>query len=160
MATPRKSAAAVKTSKIVKKMAAKKGASPVKEKPTAKPMARRADYGAPVDAFFAKQPESHRAILEPLRKLVEKTIPKVESSLKWGMPMFTLGGKMVCGLGAHKAHVNLILAGPSTIFIDPKGLLQGEGKTGRRLVLQSKADLPPEAVLRAWIVAAAKHAAS
>ncbi len=48
--------------------------------------ARRADFGAPVDPFFAKQPPHLRAVLGALRKLVEEAAPEATGSIKWGMP--------------------------------------------------------------------------
>jgi hypothetical protein len=122
-----------------------------------RPVARRADFGAPVAGFIAKQSPERRALLEKLRHLVETAAPDAEGALKWGMPMFTIGGRMMCGLGAHKAHVNLILAGRPEMFADPEGRLEGEGKTGRRLVLRQLSDLPEKSV-RSWLEAAADNA--
>src|SRR5512147_2663779 len=67
---------------------------------------RRADFGAPVDGFFARQPPHLRAILEELRRLVLSAAPDATGSIKWGMPFFAIGSEMMCALGAHKAHVN------------------------------------------------------
>jgi hypothetical protein len=133
-----------------------------RRRPQAKTNARerpasRADFGAPIDAFFAKQPTHLRAILEELRTLVEEAAPDATSSIKWGMPFYTLGGEMMCALGAHKAHVNLILAGPPDAFVDPKGRLEGEGKSGKHLKLTSLDELPKAAV-RAWLRTAARIA--
>jgi hypothetical protein len=75
------------------------------------------------------------------------------------MPFYTLDSVMLCALGGHKSHVNLILAGPPEVFVDPKELLEGDGKTGRRLRLTQLADLPKTAV-RTWLLAAAAHAQS
>ncbi len=122
-----------------------------------RPAARRADFGAPVDGFIAKQPPERRALLDRLRKLVEAAAPDAEGALRWGMPTFTIGGRMMCAIGAHKAHVNLILAGRPETFVDPQGRLEGEGKTGRRLVLRQLSDLPEKPV-RAWLEAAADNA--
>ena len=94
-----------------------------------------------------------------LRKLVESTVPDAQSSIKWGMPFYTLSGKMMAALGAHKAHVNLILAGPPDAFKDPEGRLQGSAKGGRHLKLTSLDQLPEKAA-RAWIRAAAAHVRS
>jgi hypothetical protein len=135
-----------------KKPAAKtrpKRASTVTKKP-----APRADLGAPIDGFFAKQPPHLRPILDVLRGLVQQVAPDAESSLKWGMPFFTVGGGMMCAFGAHKAHVNLILSGPPGTFADPEGRLVGEGKTGRHLKLTTLADLPRAAV-KGWLKTAA-----
>jgi Domain of unknown function (DU1801) len=70
---------------------------------------KRADLGAPIDAFFEKQPPSLRPILDTLRLLVAQAAPDATSSLKWGMPFFSVGGHMLCAFGGHKSHVNLIL---------------------------------------------------
>lgn len=132
------------------KKATKKKAAKAKPRP-------RADFGAPIDGFFAKQPDRLRAILEVLRTMVEQAAPDAEASIKWGMPFYTLNGEMMCGLGAHKSHVNLVLAGPPGTFSDPKGLLSGDGKTGRHLKLTT-VDAIPRAAVRGWLRAAAKVA--
>jgi hypothetical protein len=153
----------VKTAKKApkKKAPAKKAAkrnSPAKKATRAKKMvARREDYGAPIDGFFAKQPPELRAVLVELRKLVEEAAPDATSSIKWGMPVYTLNGKMMSALGAHKAHVNLILAAPQGTFKDPDGLLEGESKLGRHLKLR-KVDEIPRAAVRGWLRAAAAAA--
>jgi hypothetical protein len=163
----------------MKKAASKKTSSPTrsstsKPKRAAKPPAagakakraaaatmapRRADFGAPIDGFFAKQPPHLRAILEALRKLVEDVAPDANASIKWGMPFYTVGGNMMCALGGHRSHVNLILAGPPGTFDDPEGRLQGEGKTGRRLTLRSIDELPRDSVRR-WVKSALRVARS
>jgi hypothetical protein len=123
----------------------------------AKKFAPRADLGAPVDGFFAKQPAPLLAILEELRALINEAVPDATSSIKWGMPFYTLGGTPVCAMAGFKAHVNLILAGPTGTFADPDGLLEGDGKTGRHLKLRQVDELPRDAV-RGWLRAAATAA--
>jgi len=129
-------------------------------KPTRKPTkaaAPRADFGKPIDDFFKQQPASLRPILEALRALVEAVAPDAQSSIKWGMPFFSINGTMMCALGGHKAHVNLVLSGPATAFADPDGRLEGAGKTGRHLKLRTLDELPRAAV-RGWLRTAAKLA--
>jgi hypothetical protein len=121
--------------------------------------AARADLGVPIDGFLRRQPPHLRAILVELRRLVETASPDAVSSLKWGMPCFTVAGRMMCMLGSHKAHVNLVLVGPSGTFADAKGLLTGEGKGGRHLKLTSVAEIPRTEVGR-WVGAAARYARS
>lgn len=127
------------------------------KKPAARKIARRADLGAPVDAFFARQPAALREVLEALRRLVAYAAPDAEASLKWGMPFYTVNGTMMCALGAHRSHVNLILSGPPKAYADPEGLLSGEGKSGRHLRLTALEELPREAV-RGWLRTAAELA--
>ena len=132
-------------------MAAKKKAAPAKKKSTAsKKPAPRADYGKSIDGFFEKHAPPLRATLEKLHALIKAAAPKATSSLKWGMPFFELDGKMICALGAHKAHVNLLLSGPPGTFTDPDGLLEGDGKTGRRLVLTKPEEIPV-AKVKTWL---------
>ncbi|HEY5946725.1 MAG TPA: DUF1801 domain-containing protein [Kofleriaceae bacterium] len=119
--------------------------------------AKRADLGQPVEGFFAKQQAALRPVLMELRKIIESTVPDAESSIKWGNPFFTLDGKMMVALSAHKSHVNLILAGPPNAFADPHGRLTGAGKTGRHLKLTSLDELPRGEV-RGWVKTAAKIA--
>lgn len=134
-----------------KKTAAKKKAAlPAKKQSTASKPKPRADFGKPIDAFFAKHAPPLRATLEKLRSIVESTLPKATSSIKWGMPFYELDGKMLCALGGHKAHVNLILSGGPGTFTDPDGLLEGDGKTGRRLVLKSPDEIPV-AKVKQWL---------
>ncbi len=122
----------------------------------AKQAGPRADFGAPIASFIAKQPPAHKKILVELRKLIEATAPDVESQLKWGMPHYTIGGRMFAATGAHKAHVNLIMFGVGKSFVDPKGLLDGEGEIGRHLKLRSVDEIPRADVKR-WLAMSAKQ---
>jgi hypothetical protein len=146
----------VKTS--AKKKTAPKKKAPAKKSAPRKP-APRADLGASIDGFFTRQPPHLRPLLEELRRLVEEAAPGAESSIKWGMPFFSVNGAMICALGAHKAHVNLILSGPPDAFADPEGRLTGEGKTGRHLKLTGLEELPREAV-RGWLGTAVQLASA
>ena len=127
--------------------------------PTAQKWGQRADLGAPIDGFFARQPPALRVILEALREEVERAAPEAVGAIKWGMPFYTLRGEMMCALAAHKSHVNLILAGPPGTFADPQGRLEGGGKTGKHLKVRALAELPRAAV-RAWLRTAAATASA
>ncbi len=142
---------------MAKKASTGKKKAAVARRPLAKKPAQRTDFGAPIDGFFVKQPAHLRAILEELRKLVEDAAPDAEASLKWGMPFYTVGGTMMCALGGHKSHVNLILSGPPGAFVDPERHLSGEGTTGRHLKLKTLGDLPRDTV-RGWLRTAAQLA--
>jgi hypothetical protein len=117
----------------------------------------RADLGAPVDTFFAKQPPELRVIVDELRALINAAAPKASSSLKWGMPFYTLHSSTLCAVAAFKSHVNLILPGPPGTYSDPQGLLDGDGKTGKHLKLRPHDELP-RATIRAWLRVAATRA--
>jgi hypothetical protein len=126
--------------------------------------ARGGQQAAPASRFrrtdrrlLRRQSPELRPILEELRVLADEALPDAEASIKWGMPVYTIGGAMVVALRAHRSHVNLILSGPSAAFSDPEGQLEGEGKLGRHLKLTSLDDLPRPAV-RAWMRTAAELA--
>ena len=144
-----------KTSKATKSRAS--AAPAAKRRAPAKKVAPRADLGAPVEGFFAKQPAPLRPILDRLRLLVGEAAPAATSSIKWGMPFYELDGEIVCALAGFKAHVNLILPGPPGTYADPKRLLEGEGKTGRHLKVRTLDELP-DAAVRGWLRTAAARA--
>jgi hypothetical protein len=159
-AAAKKAAPATKTPRakqVTRTSAGSKRSAAVTAKTTSPPrrmLAARADYGAPIEGFFARQSPDLRAISEALRRLIEEAAPSAESSLKWGMPFFSVDGAMMCAIGGHKAHVNLILSGPPDAYPDPEGRLEGDGKTGRHLKLRSIDELPRETV-RDWLRTAA-----
>jgi hypothetical protein len=135
----------------------KKAAARAAKRPAARKPGPRADLGAPVDGFFARQPPALRPILDELRKLVGEAAPDAQSSLKWGMPFYSIGSSVLCALAGFKGHVNLILPGPPGTYADPDGRLQGSGKTGKHLKLRAIDELP-RASVRGWLRTAAKRA--
>ena len=137
-----------KKPKSARKPATKKPAA--KKSAAAKKFGTRSDLGAPIDGFFARQQPHLRPILLELRKLVDEAAPDAQSSIKWGMPFYTVGGNMTCALAGFKSHVNLILAGPPGAFADPEGRLEGDAKGGRHLKVRSLDELPRQAV-RGWL---------
>jgi len=136
---------------------ARKRAASAKQPSAPKKYGPRADLGAPVEGFFAKQPPDLRAILDVLRAEVRAAAPDADATIKWGMHFYTVGGETLCALAAFKAHVNLILPGELGTFDDPEGLLEGEGKTGRHLKVRS-VDALPRAAVKSWLRTAAERA--
>lgn len=155
-AAPTRQTAGKPAARPAKVAAAKKpGGKPAK--PAAGKPGPRADFGKPIAGFFAKQPAALRPLLEELRDLVQDAAPDATSSIKWGMPFFTIDGGILCALGGHKGHVNLILSGPPGTYADPDNLLRGDGKTGRHLKLVAGDRVPRDAV-RGWLATAAERA--
>src|SRR4029078_5178350 len=60
-----------------------------------------------IDAYIAKVQPFARPILEKVRDRVHAVIPDVEETVKWSMPAYTLGGKIVLITAAFKAHMAL-----------------------------------------------------
>jgi uncharacterized protein YdeI (YjbR/CyaY-like superfamily) len=60
-----------------------------------------------VDAYIARSAEFARPILEHMRQVVHAACPDVEETIKWGMPNFMHGGKILAHMAAFKAHCAL-----------------------------------------------------
>lgn len=60
-----------------------------------------------VDAYIAKAQPFARPVLERVRERVHAVLPGGEETLKWSMPAYTLGGKILLITAAFKAHVAL-----------------------------------------------------
>lgn len=103
-----------------------------------------------IDAYLATAPAFALPILQRLREDVHAACPDVVEAIKWGMPYFTLDGKLLCGMAAFKAHCTFG-------FWEREGAGEGRGGAmgdfGR---IESTADLPARAELRQQIQA---HAA-
>lgn len=138
-------ATAKRTAPTKKKTTSAKSAAPKKIGP-------RADFGSPVDGYFAKLAGPLAEIFGTLRATVTRAVPGIAGSLKWGMPVYELDGTMICAMRATARYAQLILSGPPEIFSDPDGLLEGEGKSGRHLKL-APGDTIPVAQIEGWLAA-------
>jgi hypothetical protein len=132
-----------------KKIAQEKTA-PSKSAP--KMAAKRDDFGASTDRYFAEQAPEKRALLDDLRALVMKGVPDAQSSLKWGVPFYQRNGKSICSLAAFKEHVGINFFAPPNVLVDPKKKLEGGGKTMRMLKVRSPEDIDSASILR-WLKA-------
>jgi uncharacterized protein YdeI (YjbR/CyaY-like superfamily) len=60
-----------------------------------------------IDAYIAKAEPFARPILEHVRKRVHAVLPEVEETVKWSMPAYTVGRKIVLITAAFKGHMAL-----------------------------------------------------
>ena len=60
-----------------------------------------------IDAYIAKAQPFARPILEHVRERVHAVLPDAEETIKWSMPAYTVGGKIVLITAAFKAHTAL-----------------------------------------------------
>jgi uncharacterized protein YdeI (YjbR/CyaY-like superfamily) len=111
-----------------------------------------------VDAYVAKSADFAKPILAHVRKLMHKGCPRIEESIKWGVPAFERDG-IVAMMAAFKKHVAFGFwsermirekLGADAARVFPKDAKLGMG--GRRY--HAKSELPPDAaILRAVKVA-------
>ncbi len=104
-----------------------------------------------VDAYIAKSAPFAKPILTHVRKLVHKGCPRIEETIKWGVPAFEREG-IVAMMAAFKAHVafgfwseRLIRErlGDDAYRVFPKDAKLGMG--GRRY--HAKSELPADVVI-------------
>jgi len=94
-----------------------------------------------VDDYIARAAPFAQPILDHLRDLVHRA-GEVEEAIKWSMPMFLYGGKIIANMAAFKAHASFGTwkreSGSTADTPD------GMGQLGK---LTSLADLPEDAVI-------------
>lgn len=103
-----------------------------------------------IDAYIAKSADFAKPILTHLRQLVHKACPEIEESWKWSFPNFDYKG-IVCSMASFKQHCSFGFW-KSSLMSDPhKILTQSAEAMGQMGQLKSLEDLPPDAVLIAYI---------
>ncbi len=58
-----------------------------------------------VDDYIATAPAYAKPILAEIRARVFKAVPEIEETIKWRVPFYVLGGKLVASMAAFKAHL-------------------------------------------------------
>ena len=91
-----------------------------------------------VDAYIAGAAGFARPILERLRNVVHEACPQVEEAIKWSMPSFQYGGRILCNMAAFKRHA-------SFGFWQHAQVTEGKARDGMGSLgkLVSLEDLPP-----------------
>ena len=112
-------------------------------------MAKGADV-----TYIAEQTPEKRALLEKLRALVTKTLPDATVALKWGVPIYQVGGKNVCALASFKEEVAINFFAKPSALADPKKKLSGAGATQRMLKVRTASDIDAASIQK-WLKAAA-----
>ncbi|WP_374567544.1 YdeI family protein [Ideonella sp.] len=115
----------------------------------AKPEATTADASRDprIDAYIERAAEFAQPLLRQLRDGVHAAHPGISETIKWGMPHFMYGGRILANMAAFKAHATF-------------GFWQGEavaatGKAGEAMGqfgrLTGPKDLPSAARLKAMV---------
>ena len=103
-----------------------------------------------VDAYIAKSADFAQPILRHVRKLMHKGCPRIEETIKWGVPAFEREG-IVAMMAAFKKHV----ASGSGASAHPREARRRrracvpEGREARhgRAPVPSRAELPADAII-------------
>lgn len=101
-----------------------------------------------VAEYLAKHPNYEHGLTR-LRSIIVKT--ELVETIKWGMPTYTINGKNVVGLGAHKSYFGLWFFNGS-FLTDPKNILinaqEGKTKGLRQLRFTSVEEIHEEVVMQ------------
>ncbi len=109
-----------------------------------------------IAGFFAKYEPATAKLGKALRAKLRDRLPGLlelvyvyenQNSLVFSYSPTEAGADGVCGIAVYPTQVNLFLAGGAQLSkSDPKGLLQGAGKSVRHVVLSSVADFDREEI--------------
>jgi uncharacterized protein YdhG (YjbR/CyaY superfamily) len=62
---------------------------------------------ARVDQYIAKAPDFARPILTEVRARVRRACPEANETIKWNVPFFVLGDKLLASMAAFKKHTKV-----------------------------------------------------
>ncbi len=100
-----------------------------------------------IDAYIATAAAFARPILTLLREQVHRACPDVQESIKWAMPSFLYGGRLLAYMAAFKQHASFGFWQHAEI-LGTDAPRDGMGSFGR---LRALTDLPPRRQVQAWI---------
>ena len=90
----------------------------------------RTNQSAPttIDAYVATFPLEVQALLQQIRQVIHNTIPNLGETISYSMPTFTLNGKYLVSIAAHKKHIGLYPAPTGVEEFHEAVALYGGGK--------------------------------
>jgi uncharacterized protein YdeI (YjbR/CyaY-like superfamily) len=108
-----------------------------------------------VDAYIKKSAAFAQPILTHLRARVHANCADASETIKWGMPFFVVGEKILCHMAAFKAHCAFSFWGGTRLPIDPATgkAKKAMGQFGR---ITSLDDLPSDKEIARLVKAAIK----
>jgi uncharacterized protein YdeI (YjbR/CyaY-like superfamily) len=109
---------------------------------------------ARIDAYIAKAQPFAGPILEHVRQRVHAVLPDAEETIKWSMPAYTVGGKIVLITAGFKAHLALNFWRGQELETSHSSV----GAMGQFGKIKSLDELPPDAELDTLIRDAAELA--
>src|SRR5262245_46605672 len=118
-------------------------------------MAADQPFDPRVDAYIEKAAPFAQPILTHLRKLMHQACPRVNVSIKWGMPFFIQQGVILTSMAAFKQHCAFGFWGPEmkkVLAKDGHKFSYGMGSLGRITGMDA---LPSDRVLRTYMSQAA-----
>ncbi|MBU0585916.1 DUF1801 domain-containing protein [Candidatus Micrarchaeota archaeon] len=97
-----------------------------------------------VEKYIEKQKSPQKEILQKVRKIFFKTIPKCEEKTGWGVIVFNKGKFYLAAL-KNKVHVGFAINGLSKKDIS---LFEGAGKTMRHIKINSLKEIDEKKIVK------------
>ncbi len=101
----------------------------------------------PIDGYLATVRGARRAALEELRRTIRAVLPEAEECIRYGVPAFRLGGKLVAGFAATARGCSYFPFSGTTLRA-LSGALVGYDTTKGRLHFDPAEPLPAALVRR------------
>lgn len=101
-----------------------------------------------IDAYIARSAAFAKPILRYIRQVVHSACPKVEETIKWGMPAFDHAGPM-CGMAAFKAHATFGFW-KGKLIVDAKGA-DLDAAMGQFGCITAVSELPSKRVIAGYV---------
>lgn len=108
-----------------------------------------------VDGYIGRSADFARPILRRIRQAVHAGCPQVEEAIKWSVPHFVYGGRILCGTAGFKKHCMLIFWCRG-LLDELKDLADGRKTLGGLRRIARIDDLPSTAVLKQIVQRAAR----
>jgi len=98
-----------------------------------------------VDEFIDSSPQESKEVMIKLKKLIEATEPKAESSISWNVPIYKYNG-ILAGFSLAKKHVSF---GIDSLTEEMRKILEEKGyKTGKMTIqIKFDQDIPTEELI-------------
>jgi len=90
-----------------------------------------------VNEYIEKQKSPQKEILQKVREIFQKTLPKCEEKMAWGCITFG-GGKFYIAAMKNRVHIGFAITGLSK---DEISLFEGSGKTMRHIKIPTLGDI-------------------
>ncbi|OGO04703.1 MAG: hypothetical protein A2Y73_01285 [Chloroflexi bacterium RBG_13_56_8] len=96
-----------------------------------------------INAYLARFDAPLRELALAVREVILAADPEFDEAIKWRNPVYEKGG-IVCAIVMYTNHVNLEFFRGIELS-DPEGLLEGTGKKGKHVKIESVEDIQPDA---------------
>lgn len=87
-----------------------------------------------------------------VRHIIKRVLPNVSESIKWDLPFYTYQGNL-CYINIRKGNLELGFY-RGVHLSNSNGLLQGDGKLVRHIILHPSEDIPVEGIIETLLEAA------